>query len=84
MILYGMILYDMISHDKERMMEISAVKLRNSFQINYVNTNNLFVNRNALCLIETEHGIDIGHVYRCRKNQNNRYSIGCSRSMVSL
>jgi cell fate regulator YaaT (PSP1 superfamily) len=52
-------------------MEISAVKLRNSFQINYVNTNNLFVNQNALCLVETEHGVDIGHAYRCGKNRNH-------------
>jgi len=67
----NLILYDMILYDKELVMEISAVKLRNSYQINYVDTNNLFVNRNALCVVETEHGIDIGHVYRCRKNRNN-------------
>ncbi|MBN2160936.1 MAG: stage 0 sporulation protein [Spirochaetes bacterium] len=52
-------------------MEISAVKLRNSYQINYVNTNNLFVNQSALCVVETEHGIDIGNVFKCRKNRNN-------------
>jgi cell fate regulator YaaT (PSP1 superfamily) len=51
-------------------MEISAVKLRNSYQINYVDTNNLFVNQSALCVVETEHGIDIGNVFKCRKNKN--------------
>ncbi len=51
-------------------MEISAVKLRNSYQINYVNTNNLFVNQNALCVVETEHGVDIGNVYKCHKHPN--------------
>jgi cell fate regulator YaaT (PSP1 superfamily) len=50
-------------------MEISAVKLRNSYQINYVDTNHLFVNQNALCVVETEHGIDIGNVFKCRKTQ---------------
>src|SRR3990172_6444535 len=48
-------------------MEISAVKLRNSFQINYVATNNLFVKQGALCLVETEHGVDIGYVFKCRR-----------------
>ncbi len=48
-------------------MEISAVKLRNSYQIHYVDTNHLFVNQNALCVVETEHGIDVGNVFKCRK-----------------
>ncbi len=48
-------------------MEISAVKLRNSYQIQYVDTNHLFVNQNALCVVETEHGIDVGNVFKCRK-----------------
>ncbi len=51
-------------------MEVSAVKLRNSYQINYVDTNNLFVNQNALCVVETEHGIDIGNVFKCRRLQS--------------
>jgi cell fate regulator YaaT (PSP1 superfamily) len=51
-------------------MDISAVKLRNSYQINYVDTNNLFVGQNALCLVETENGVDIGTAYRCRKHRN--------------
>jgi cell fate regulator YaaT (PSP1 superfamily) len=48
-------------------MEISAVKLRNSFQIIYANTNHLFVKQGACCLIETEHGLDIGHVFKCKR-----------------
>nr|HPN12800.1 PSP1 domain-containing protein [Spirochaetota bacterium] len=48
-------------------MEISAIRLRNSYQINYVDTNNLFVTQNSFCVVETEHGLDIGHVFKCRK-----------------
>jgi len=55
--------------NKETNMEVSAVKLRNSYQINYVDTNNLFVNQNALCVVETEHGVDIGNVFKCRRYQ---------------
>jgi cell fate regulator YaaT (PSP1 superfamily) len=51
-------------------MEVSAVKLRNSYQINYVDTNNLFVHQNTLCVVETEHGVDIGNVFKCRRHQN--------------
>lgn len=57
--------------NKETNMEVSAVKLRNSYQINYVDTNNLFVNQNALCVVETEHGVDIGNVFKCRRYQCN-------------
>lgn len=46
-------------------MEHTGVKLRNSFQIYYVNTNGLFVKRNALCIVETEHGVDMGRVFKC-------------------
>ena len=56
-----------IAPNKETTMEISAVKLRNSYQINYVDTNNLFVNQNAFCVVETEHGVDIGNVFKCRQ-----------------
>ncbi len=52
-------------------MEISAVKLRNSYQVHYVDTNHLFVNQNALCVVETEHGIDIGNVFKCRKTSGS-------------
>ena len=51
-------------------MEISAVKLRNSYQINYVDTNNLFVREHSMCVVETEHGVDIGTVYKCRRRGN--------------
>jgi len=52
-------------------MEISAVKLRNSYQIYFINTNNIFVNQNAICVVETEHGIDVGKVVKIPKYQNN-------------
>lgn len=46
-------------------MDITAIRLRNSYQTCYVDTNNLFIKRNTLCLAETEHGIDIGRVTKC-------------------
>ncbi len=52
-------------------MEISAVKLRNSYQTYFVDTNNLFVHQNSLCIVDTEHGIDIGKVVKCKKFQQN-------------
>ncbi len=52
-------------------MEISAVKLRNSYQTCFVDTNNLFVHQNSLCVVDTEHGIDIGTVVKCKKFQQN-------------
>ncbi len=45
-------------------MEATGVKLRSSQQIYYVNTNNIFVKRNSLCVVETEHGVDIGRVFK--------------------
>jgi len=45
-------------------MEVSAVKLRNSYQIYYVDTNNLFVNQNSDCIVEIDHGIDMGKVVK--------------------
>ncbi|MCP4133128.1 MAG: stage 0 sporulation protein [bacterium] len=45
-------------------MEISAVKLRNSYQVYYVDTNHLFIQQNTLSVVETEHGIDIGKVMK--------------------
>jgi cell fate regulator YaaT (PSP1 superfamily) len=50
-------------------MEVSAVKLRNSYQINYIDTNNVFVNHNSLCIVETEHGVDIGSIIKCPRLQ---------------
>jgi cell fate regulator YaaT (PSP1 superfamily) len=46
-------------------MEITGIRLRNSYQTCYVDTNKLFIKRNTLCLAETEHGIDIGRVTKC-------------------
>ncbi len=51
-------------------MEISAVRLRNSYQINYVDTNCLFVKQHTMCVVETEHGVDIGTVYKCRRHRD--------------
>lgn len=45
-------------------MDTTAVKLRNSFQIYHVDTNNLFVKHNTDCIVETEHGIDIAKVIK--------------------
>jgi cell fate regulator YaaT (PSP1 superfamily) len=52
-------------------MDISAVRLRNSYQVCYVDTNSLFVKQNALCIVETEHGIDIGRVAKCTRYKDN-------------
>ncbi|TFH40411.1 MAG: stage 0 sporulation protein [Chrysiogenales bacterium] len=51
-------------------MEVSAVKLRNSYQLSYVDTNNLFVRQHALCVVETENGVDIGTVFKCARHRN--------------
>ncbi len=53
-------------------MEISAVKLRNSYQIYYIDTNNIFVNQNTMCVVETEHGVDVGAVVKTSSYQNNQ------------
>jgi cell fate regulator YaaT (PSP1 superfamily) len=52
-------------------MEISAVKLRNSYQIYYIEAHNLFIRQNSLCIVEIEHGIDIGNVVKIRNFQND-------------
>ncbi|HOO70759.1 MAG TPA: regulatory iron-sulfur-containing complex subunit RicT [Spirochaetota bacterium] len=52
-------------------MEISAIRLRNSYQIYYIDTNNLFLNQNSLGIVETEHGVDIGNVLKCKSYQGN-------------
>ncbi len=52
-------------------MEVSAVKLRESYQIYFVDTNNLFVKQNSLCVVETEHGVDLGYVVKSMRYQNN-------------
>lgn len=48
-------------------MEVSAVRLRNSYQLSYVNTNNLFILPSSLCVVETENGVDIGTVFKCSR-----------------
>lgn len=48
-------------------MEITGVKLRNCYQICYVYTNNIFVKKNSLYVVATEHGIDIGHIIKFPK-----------------
>lgn len=45
-------------------MEIVVVKLRNSYQACLFDSNSLFIKQNSLCVVETEHGIDIGKVIR--------------------
>ena len=52
-------------------MEVSAVKLRNSYQIYFVDTNNFFLQQNSQCVVEIEHGIDVGRVVKIRGYQNN-------------
>jgi cell fate regulator YaaT (PSP1 superfamily) len=51
-------------------MELSAVKLRNSFQIYYIDTNNIFVNQNTMSVVETEHGVDLGRVFKLKPCHN--------------
>jgi Uncharacterized homolog of PSP1 len=52
-------------------MEVSAVKLRNSYQIYFVDTNNFFLRQNSQCVVEIEHGIDVGRVVKIKGYQNN-------------
>lgn len=51
-------------------MEITAVKLRNSYQIYYVETNNIFIKPKSNCIVEIEHGIDIGRVVQVFKQKS--------------
>lgn len=52
-------------------MDVSAVKLRNSYQIYFVDSDNLFLKQNTQCIVEIEHGVDIGRVVKIRGYQNN-------------
>jgi len=52
-------------------MEISAVKLRNSYQIYYVDTKDFFFKQNSDCIVEIDHGIDMGKVVKSKLYQNN-------------
>jgi len=66
-------------------MEITGIKLRNSYQIYYVDTNGLFVKRNALCIAETEHGVDMGRVFKCPSHlKKNRTSIESKGRLLRL
>lgn len=47
-------------------MEVSAVKLRNSYQIYFIDTNDFFLKQNTDCIVEIEHGIDIGKVVKIK------------------
>jgi cell fate regulator YaaT (PSP1 superfamily) len=47
-------------------MNITTIKLRNSYQMCFADTNNLFIKSGSPCIVETEHGIDIGKV--CRRH----------------
>ncbi|MFC1669246.1 stage 0 sporulation family protein [Spirochaetota bacterium] len=55
-------------------MEVSSVKLRNSYQAYYVDSNHIFLKNNSLCIVETEHGIDMGNVCKCPRFQNTPHS----------
>ncbi|MFA5519390.1 MAG: regulatory iron-sulfur-containing complex subunit RicT, partial [Spirochaetota bacterium] len=51
-------------------MEITGVKLRNSYQIYYVETNNIFIKPKSSCIVEIDHGIDIGKVVQVFKQKS--------------
>ncbi len=42
--------------------EVTSVKLRNSYQTCIADVNHLFVKKGSLCILETEHGVDIGKI----------------------
>ena len=48
-------------------MTISAVKLRNSYKICFIDQNNIFLKQNTECIIETENGLDIGTFIKIEK-----------------
>jgi len=56
-------------------MEISSVKLRNTYQIYYIDTNNIFVKPNSLCVVETSHGIDLGKVSQTHRDPKNNKNL---------
>ena len=53
-------------------MEVSAVKLRNSYQIYFIDTNDFFLKQNTDCIVEIEHGIDIGKVVKIKSGRVGR------------
>jgi cell fate regulator YaaT (PSP1 superfamily) len=52
-------------------MEVSAVKPRNSYQVDFIYTNDFFIKQNSLCVIKTDQGIDLGTILRSLNYQNN-------------
>jgi len=62
-------------------MEISAVKLRNSYQMCYVDCNNLFIKGCSMCILETEHGIDIGKVVK-KQNFSSQPGVEISGKII--
>jgi cell fate regulator YaaT (PSP1 superfamily) len=60
--------------------DITAVKLRNTYQMCFAETNNLFIKTGTSCIVETEHGIDIGRV--CKKHIVNREKAGDIKSRL--
>lgn len=56
-------------------MAITSVKLRNSFQTCYVDTGEIPIEMCCLYIVETEHGVDIGRVLKCGKNNLNDKNI---------
>ena len=57
-------------------MEITAVKLRNSYQIYYVETKNIFIKPKSNCIVEIDHGIDIGSVVQVfRKKEDSEITV---------
>lgn len=53
-------------------MEKAAVKLRNSYQITYIETGDLFIKHNSMCVVETEHGLDVGRLIRIPAHLSDR------------
>ena len=51
-------------------MKVSAIKLRKSFQVYYIEDSNLFLNQNTLSVVEIDHGVDIGNVIKMSKCAN--------------
>ena len=52
-------------------MQVSVVKLRNTYNIDYMDTNNIFIKPDSLCIVESEHGVDIGKFLKCSNCQTN-------------
>lgn len=51
-------------------MKVSAVKLRKSFQVYYIENSDIFIKQNTLSIVEIDHGIDIGNVVKMNRYPN--------------